>query len=196
MSAPVMTIEIPAGFGRRLAAFVIDLIVINIGSRLTRSLLIPGWLFLAPLAYFWLMTGLTGRTFGKMALGIEVRAEGGRVGLGRAFLREVIGKTVSFTALFLGFLWIAIDAKHRGWHDVIAGTRVVVVDRSGATSSGVSEVAALLAARGEARAEWLTRLPQGSRLVALRLFAHRYPGDVIVDEDAQTLRPTGTVEWF
>ena len=38
-----------------------------------------------------------------------------------------IGYLVSIIPLGLGFLWVAFDKKKRGWHDMIAGT-VVIVD--------------------------------------------------------------------
>ncbi|MBI4337857.1 MAG: RDD family protein [Chloroflexi bacterium] len=76
--------------------------------------------------YYVLMTGLRGQTLGKMALGIKVVDERGQVpGVGRAALREVIGKFLSALALGLGFLWIAWDGKKQGWHDKIATTFVV-----------------------------------------------------------------------
>lgn len=76
--------------------------------------------------YMTLFVGLMGQTPGKMALRVRVVDAAGRVpGLARAFAREVVGKTVSQVVLFLGFLWIAIDARNQGWHDKIAGTFVV-----------------------------------------------------------------------
>jgi uncharacterized RDD family membrane protein YckC len=82
------------------------------------------------LVYLVLMTGLKGQTLGKMAVGIRVVREDGSVpGLGYAALREVVGKFASTIALFLGFLWIARDPEKRGWHDHIAGTRVINVRR-------------------------------------------------------------------
>jgi uncharacterized RDD family membrane protein YckC len=51
---------------------------------------------------------------------------------GLAFLRWV-GYIISAVVLYLGFVWIAFDAKKQGWHDKIAGTVVIrvrnIVDR-------------------------------------------------------------------
>ncbi len=85
---------------------------------------------LLPILYFVLLTGLRGQTVGKMAVGVKViGADGREPGVGYAALREVVGKFVSAIAFFLGFLWIAWDRDKQGWHDKIAGTRVVRVRR-------------------------------------------------------------------
>ncbi len=85
------------------------------------------WLFtLLPWLYYWLFTGLNGQTPGKMLIGIKVVDEQGNVpGLGRAALREIVGKTVSTIPFFLGFLWIGLDRRKQGWHDKLARTSVV-----------------------------------------------------------------------
>ena len=36
-----------------------------------------------------------------------------------------LGYYVSMLGLFLGFLWVALDARKQGWHDKIAGTVVI-----------------------------------------------------------------------
>jgi len=79
-----------------------------------------------PWLYLWLFTGLKGQTLGKMVVGIKVvNAEGSIPGLGRAALREVLGKIISSIALCIGFLWIVRDGRKQGWHDKIANTYVV-----------------------------------------------------------------------
>ena len=78
-----------------------------------------------PWLYYWLFTGLKGQTPGKMAVGIKVIDAGGNVpGLGRAALRETVGKIISAIPLFLGYFWVAWDPKKQGWHDKLAGTYV------------------------------------------------------------------------
>jgi uncharacterized RDD family membrane protein YckC len=37
-----------------------------------------------------------------------------------------LGYFVSMFSLFLGFIWIAFDARKQGWHDKIAGTVVIM----------------------------------------------------------------------
>ena len=87
------------------------------------------WL-IGPL-YSWLMTGLNGgRTLGKMAMGTKVVDEDGRSpSLLTAFVREVLGKFASGIVLGLGFIWILFDPKFQGWHDKIAGTYVIRVEK-------------------------------------------------------------------
>lgn len=81
--------------------------------------------------YWWLMTGLNdGRTLGKMAVGTKVVNEDGIApSLLNAFVREVIGKFVSAIVLMLGYIWILFDSKFQGWHDKIASTYVIKVEK-------------------------------------------------------------------
>jgi uncharacterized RDD family membrane protein YckC len=50
--------------------------------------------------------------------------DGSRFGWGTALLR-LVGLYVASAVFYLGFIWIFIDKRHRGWHDLIAGTIVV-----------------------------------------------------------------------
>jgi uncharacterized RDD family membrane protein YckC len=73
-----------------------------------------------------IIPGLTGLTLGKWATGLRIeRNEGGRPGIGRAFLRHFIGYPLSFALLGIGFLMAAVSVHGRGLHDMIAGTIVV-----------------------------------------------------------------------
>lgn len=119
------------GFGIRLGAAVIDSIFTLAAMGALRFLFLGAvtafWIngFL-PLLYWWLLTGLKGQTLGKMALGIKVVDKQGNIpGLGRAVLREILGKLVSIIVFYLGFLWIIWDKDKQGWHDKIASTYVV-----------------------------------------------------------------------
>ena len=77
-----------------------------------------------------LFTGLKGQTLGKMALGIRViDAKGDVPSIGRAALREIVGKFVSAIVILLGYLWVGWDPRKRGWHDHIAGTYAVRAPR-------------------------------------------------------------------
>ena len=129
------------GFWMRLAAAMIDFLIISVAMPITRILGSATGFFMRMRAvspvvtfllvfwlYSWLLTGLRGQTVGKMLLGIKVIDEEGNVpGLGRAALREILGKLISFVVLYLGFLWIAWDRQKQGWHDKIAHTYVVKV---------------------------------------------------------------------
>jgi uncharacterized RDD family membrane protein YckC len=50
--------------------------------------------------------------------------DGGPVGWGAALLR-LLGFWVSSLVFYLGFAWILIDSRRRGWHDLLAGTVMV-----------------------------------------------------------------------
>lgn len=128
------------GFWIRLRASIIDGIIIwfisFVPSRLLLSNIVGSQfsalssIFWFPVAwlYYWLFTGIKGQTPGKMVVGIKVvDARGNTVGLGVAALREIVGKTLSALALYIGFLWIIWDRKKQGWHDKIASTYVVKV---------------------------------------------------------------------
>ena len=121
-----------AGFWIRVAAWIIDVVIVWMGTSVfsALSLLGAGYasflaLLLGPL-YFVLMTGMRGQTLGKMAVGVRVVGRDDQPpGLGYAALREIVGKFVSGIAFLLGFLWIGWDGRKQGWHDKIAGTHVV-----------------------------------------------------------------------
>lgn len=97
------------------------------------------WLFtlLMNIAYFTYFHGSTGRTPGKMLLGLQVvSADGTTISYGVAFLRSV-GYLVSSIAFCLGYIWIAFDKKKQGWHDKIAGTVVIIRETEG-SRAGIS----------------------------------------------------------
>jgi uncharacterized RDD family membrane protein YckC len=76
------------------------------------------------------LPGLTGFTLGKWAAGLRILREDGReIGVGRGFLRHLVGYPLSFMTLGLGFLAAAFTARGRGLHDLIADT-IVVRERS------------------------------------------------------------------
>ncbi len=76
-------------------------------------------------AYFIVFVGGCGQTPGKMLCGVAVvRRDGASVGYGRAFLRWV-GAWMAALPLGLGFVGVLFTAERRGFHDWIAGTRVI-----------------------------------------------------------------------
>jgi uncharacterized RDD family membrane protein YckC len=117
------------GFGRRLAAYLIDGIILSI-IGLPIRLLAPhaysyGVSALISLVYLIGFWSWKGQTPGKMALGVKiVDANGKPIGFGRAILRY-FGYFVSAIVLLLGFIMIAFDGRKQGLHDKIAGTFVV-----------------------------------------------------------------------
>jgi uncharacterized RDD family membrane protein YckC len=78
------------------------------------------------LLYFPFFWARGGQTPGMRVAGIRVvnDRDGSRIGWGAALLR-LIGYWVSGAVFYLGFVWILVDARRRGWHDLIAGTCVI-----------------------------------------------------------------------
>ncbi len=137
-----------ASHGGRLVAYIIDGILITVLAfgvaialgLLTAVLTVMGLVPLAVLSsivlfvamfavglgylpWFWVNGGATpGMRLFSMRL-VRDR-DGGPVGWGAAILR-LIGMWVSAAVFYLGFVWILIDARRRGWHDLIAGTVMV-----------------------------------------------------------------------
>jgi uncharacterized RDD family membrane protein YckC len=76
--------------------------------------------------FFWVRSG---QTPGMRPFGLYVvrDSDGGKISVGQAVLR-LIGMWVAAIPVYLGFIWVFIDARHRGWHDLIAGT--VVIERT------------------------------------------------------------------
>lgn len=137
------------GFGRRLAATLIDAVFVWVMGLLLGTAVGVAGLLLdmftpnrpAPLdalivasglvfsvAYFVAAWARSGQTIGKMFLGIKVvGSDGAPLSWGAAVLRY-IGYIVNALVLSLGFLWIVFDAKRQGWHDKIARSYVVYED--------------------------------------------------------------------
>lgn len=67
------------------------------------------------------------QTIGKAILGMQVISskDGKPIGIWMMILREWIAKKASGAAFLLGYLWILIDDKNRGWHDKIMDTYVI-----------------------------------------------------------------------
>ncbi len=78
------------------------------------------------LLYFPFFWARGGATPGMKVAGIRVvnDRDGSRIGWGAALLR-LVGWWVSGAVFYLGFVWILVDSRRRGWHDLIAGTCVI-----------------------------------------------------------------------
>ncbi|HYN48068.1 MAG TPA: RDD family protein [Candidatus Nanopelagicales bacterium] len=78
------------------------------------------------LLYFPFFWARGGATPGMKVAGIRVvnDRDGSRIGWGPAILR-LIGWWVSAAVFYLGFVWILVDSRRRGWHDLLAGTCVI-----------------------------------------------------------------------
>lgn len=102
------------------------------------SIIIFIWIFCISIniAYFTYFHGTTGRTPGKMLLGLQVLSvDGTPISFGIAFLRS-IGYFVS-SIFYLGFIWAAFDKRKQGWHDKIADTVVIIREQKNQTA-GIS----------------------------------------------------------
>ena len=85
-------------------------------------------LIVVAFAYFPFFWARSGQTPGMRPFGLYVvrDSDGGRISAGQAILR-LIGLWVSALPFYLGYIWIFIDKRRRGWHDLIAGT--VMIER-------------------------------------------------------------------
>ncbi|KQC46268.1 hypothetical protein AP057_08120 [Geobacillus sp. Sah69] len=130
------------GFWLRFWAYCLDVIVVSSLNRLVvwplfrlfdwplerDGLFAPASVAAAVVfyAYFVLMTKAFGQTFGKMVFGLKVVDERGEPLTWLTVLfREVIGKFISKTLLFVGFLFVAFSEKKKGMHDQFADTIVI-----------------------------------------------------------------------
>ena len=117
------------GFWIRFLASLIDSVILFIVALILGAITAGASAYIQliiNILYYVLFTGLRGQTPGKMVVGIQVLTREGEVpGIGRAILREVIGKFVSGIVLLLGYIWVAFDLNKQGWHDKIAGTYVI-----------------------------------------------------------------------
>jgi uncharacterized RDD family membrane protein YckC len=133
------------GFGARLLAYIIDVLVIlgallgvfvltlpfaAIGSSTSRwsaSVVIITVVYVVLLIgyfpWFWARGGAT-PGMRIMHLRVVRDADGQPISTGQALMR-LLGYLISGWIVYLGFIWILIDKRRRGWHDLIAGTVVV-----------------------------------------------------------------------
>lgn len=127
-----------AGFWIRLAAYLLDAIILGIPASIVTAIFFGmDWvleygaadffqaflLFLVTI-FFW--TNWYGQTPGKKIVGIRIVAGENfeEIGLGKALLRY-LGYLASAFLFLIGFLLIGLHGKKRGLHDLIAGTYVI-----------------------------------------------------------------------
>jgi uncharacterized RDD family membrane protein YckC len=141
-----------APHGPRLVSYLLDVLLVSVAVTVVTLVLLGliivfagigpedtltalGWALVGlivvaalvvSLGYFPWFWARSGSTPGMWVFKLRVvrDADGGKVTLGQALLR-LIGYWVSGAVFYLGFVWIFIDQRHRGWHDLIAGTVVV-----------------------------------------------------------------------
>jgi uncharacterized RDD family membrane protein YckC len=76
--------------------------------------------------WFWVRGGAT-PGMKPFKLRVVNDADGLPIGWGKAILR-VIGMAIGGAVFYLGYVWVLIDSRRRGWHDLIAGTVVIKDD--------------------------------------------------------------------
>jgi uncharacterized RDD family membrane protein YckC len=139
-TSPVAPAMVYAGFWRRVGASILDSLIVSAVTQALSTLagytqndtvisLIAIVSFVLSLAYYIYFIGNKGQTPGKMILRIKVvRLDGvSKVGYGKAFIREVLGKFVSSIAFMFGYFWMIWDKKKQTWHDKMAKTVVVKI---------------------------------------------------------------------
>ena len=153
MAAMVGTTSMYAGFWRRVAAVILDGLIIGVvmvpltlavgggdtyaeasrSSAASSISTVITWLY-----YALMESSAKQATLGKMALGITVTdLEGRRIGFGKATGRH-FAKILSALILGIGFIMVAFTQRKQGLHDILAGTLVI---RGQAPSVPASSVA-------------------------------------------------------
>ena len=125
--------------GARLVAYIIDVLIIT-GVTVLLSIIGVVFLVILPiisvlfwlgavlfgLAYFPYFWAKDGQTIGNRQMRIRVvrDMDGGPLSMGSAILR-LVGYWISGAVFYIGYIWIFVDQRRRGWMDLIAGTVVV-----------------------------------------------------------------------
>jgi uncharacterized RDD family membrane protein YckC len=135
-----------AGFWRRVAAALIDGILVAVVSWIVTAILsaagddsgLIGGLITLVGAYGYyagMESSSYQATVGKIALGIQVTdLNGNRISFWRALGRN-LAEILSALILLIGYIMVAFTAKKQGLHDMIAGTLVVMKGTATPTAS-------------------------------------------------------------
>ena len=141
-----------AGFWVRLAAYVIDSIIVFFGLLFVRlflsgimSVLSDTWiggnilfhytlkdilLYGFQVLYFILCTYLTGTTLGKRAMNLRVvSADGQKLTILNIVYRETIGRFLCSLSVGIGYIIAGVAREKRGLHDILCDTRVIYAKR-------------------------------------------------------------------
>ena len=128
--------QVPAGFGKRLAAWMLDCILVSfagyvIGLIFGTNIFKESWgiiwfNYILTMGYFIIMEGGNSQaTFGKKILNIKVTGlKGEPINYKKAFIRNIC-KIISELIIGIGFLMVLFTDKKQGLHDLIAETLVV-----------------------------------------------------------------------
>jgi len=143
-----------AGYGERLVGYIIDGLILSVIITILSLLFIPLFIsgidlsdlenptfsagFFASVALFTVLAAIVGvvyfpffwvrggQTPGQRVFGIRVvrDQDGGPLSWGAAILR-LIGYWVSGAVFSLGYIWVLLDKRRRGWFDLLGGTVVI-----------------------------------------------------------------------
>ena len=142
-----------AGFWVRLAAYLIDSVIVFVGLLVVRLILLGIMsaakdtalggnllfqynlkdivLYVMEALYFILFTYYTGTTIGKRLMNLKVvRADGEeRLSLLNVIYRETVGRFLCSVICGIGYILAGIDGEKRALHDILADTRVIYAKR-------------------------------------------------------------------
>lgn len=174
-------IYLKGSFWTRAAAFIIDQILILIALFILVFVLTLLGLnvegldnllyYLVSVVYGALLIWRYGATLGKKLLKLRVvNISYQKVSLGRAVLRESVGKFLSGILFSLGYFTALIDKRKQTWHDKIAKTYVVSVTPQGELIPTSEEVVT----RKQKIIFWMLFLLFGFPIVALSIFVITY----------------------
>ncbi len=135
-----------AGFWRRVAAALIDGILVGIVSWIVTAIFSAisdgagvAAQILVLIAAYGYYAGMESSSYqatvGKIALGIQVTdLNGNRISFWRALGRN-LAEILSALILLIGYIMVAFTEKKQGLHDMIAGTLVVMKGTATPTAS-------------------------------------------------------------
>ncbi len=119
-----------AGFRDRLAAGVLDLILVTFVWQTLGPIVRNNGVFLLMLAYLIGFWSWKGTTVGGIICQLRVvRTDNQPLNFADALVRG-LSSIFSMVVIGIGFLWILKDPDRQAWHDKIAGTYVVKVPRN------------------------------------------------------------------
>ena len=138
-----MTNYPPAGMGKRISAFILDLVAVKIIAEFMLVIVLPIFFFeptyltladgllsfiIIPVFYWSYLTFKLGHTPGKRLFGLRVvSSDESELTFKRIFYRESLGKSISTIILGLGYLTAFFNEDKKAWHDKMFRTKVIEI---------------------------------------------------------------------
>lgn len=122
-----LAVENRAGFWIRMAALLLDFVLVGIVLSMVHMAHHGLPLFLA--GYGAVMWKIRGTTIGGIVCGLRVVRLDGRAIDWPTAVARALGAFLSMVVVGLGFIWVVFDPERQSWHDKIAGTVVVYAPR-------------------------------------------------------------------